>query len=58
MSNALPPGTLAPDFSLPVPPGQTAPLSDFRGQSVINGQRCEGGFDADALLTTLQETTQ
>lgn len=58
MSNALPLGTPAPDSPLPAPPDQAAPLSVFRGQSVINGRCCEGGLDADSLLMTLQEATQ
>jgi peroxiredoxin len=31
----LPPGTSAPDFSLPAAPGETVSLSDFRGRPVI-----------------------
>jgi peroxiredoxin len=31
----LPPGTPAPDFELPLAPGQTASLAEFRGRPVI-----------------------
>jgi peroxiredoxin len=35
VSGLLAPGTKAPDFSLPVVPGQTLSLSDLRGKPVI-----------------------
>jgi len=35
MSNVLPPGTLAPDFTLPVTPDQKLSLHELRGQPVI-----------------------
>ncbi|MGC1869535.1 MAG: redoxin domain-containing protein [Acidobacteriaceae bacterium] len=35
MANILPPGTAAPDFSLPVTPDQKLSLSELRGQPVI-----------------------
>ncbi len=35
MANILPPGTVAPDFSLHVTPDQKLSLSELRGQPVI-----------------------
>ena len=35
MSNALPPGTPAPDFTLPVTPDQKLSLKELRGQPVV-----------------------
>jgi peroxiredoxin len=35
MSNVLPPGTRAPDFTLPVAPDQKLSLQELRGQPVI-----------------------
>jgi len=35
MSNVLPPGTPAPDFTLPVTPDQKISLQELRGQPVI-----------------------
>jgi hypothetical protein len=35
MSNVLPPGTPAPDFTLPVTPDQKLSLKELRGQPVI-----------------------
>jgi peroxiredoxin len=35
MSNILPPGTPAPDFSLPVTPDQRLSLKELRGQPVV-----------------------
>jgi peroxiredoxin len=35
MADLLQPGTAAPDFELPTGPGETAKLSDYKGQPVI-----------------------